>query len=163
MESMGVGWCCPGLASACSHLRAVARGGGWGVVWPSSSWSFSPSPSPSPGVLVAVLSLAPAPTWPAGVVVLVPSLSLLPSPCPSSSTSSTHNPPCEQWLTGLGAGAGSFVPHRWALGCSCHLGPFSWLSAAGHLRGLPPTLRAVARSGGGVTRPLGPPCLPVLT
>ena len=37
----------------------------------------------------------------------------------SLSAISTRDPPCEQWLAGLGAGAGSF---SWSAPCGCHLG-----------------------------------------
>ena len=47
------------------------------------------------------------------IVVIVHSGELVPGGCwcsfLSSLAASTHDPPCEQWLTGLGVGAGSSV------------------------------------------------------
>jgi hypothetical protein len=44
-----------------------------------------------------------------GPCVPIPHSSLPPFRCPSSSAASTHNPPHEQWLAGLGVGAGLFL------------------------------------------------------
>ena len=83
-ESVGVGWCHPGLVSACS--RPPTSSCSWqrlgGAVGRRRSLPFSLPPSPSPGILVAVLSLAPAPTCPAGSVPIP--IALAPAPtCPA--------------------------------------------------------------------------------
>jgi len=112
-------------------------------LFPIPSSSFQPlcpcSPFPpcsfTPCILVpcSLSSLCPYILVPCSLVIPLPLTSLF--PIPSSLAASTCDPPHEQWLTGLGAGAGLFlVVVLWLQSHPCcsssHYPPYEqWLTA----------------------------------
>jgi len=72
-------------------------------------------------VLLPLTSLFPVPLSPILSLSLHPLCPCSLFPVPLSLVSSTHNPPCKQWLTGLGVGARSFfVVVLWSWSHPCH-------------------------------------------